>query len=137
MQTTPYQRYQQTQAQTASPTQLVVMLYEGLVRFCSAADAAMRARDIEGAHENLVKAQAIVAELAGSLNYQQGGDIATNLGRLYDYCHRRLVEANVRKDTSIVVEVRTLMSDMLSTWREIARQEQATTSGPRLAGVTG
>lgn len=137
MQANPYQRYRQTQAQTASPTQLVVMLYEGLVRFCTAADVAIRAGEVASAHDNLVRAQAIVAELAGSLNHQQGGEIATNLARLYDYCYRRLVEANVRKDSTIVIEVRGLMSELLPAWREVVRQEQAPAGAPRLAGVAG
>lgn len=125
MQANPFIQYRQTQAQTASPAQLVVMLYEGLARFCTAAEVAARAGDIQGRHTNLVKAQAIIAELAGSLNQEQGGEIAENLARLYDYCYRRLVEANVRSEPEIIGEVRGLVVELLPAWREVARQEQA------------
>jgi flagellar protein FliS len=136
MQANPYAQYRQTQAQTASRVQLVVMLYEGIIRFCAAAEMAARAGDIQGRHTNLLKAQAIVAELTGSLNHEQGGEIATNLARLYDYCYRRLVEANVRQDPTIVAEVRGLIADLLPAWREAARVEQAPAPASQLTSLT-
>lgn len=130
MHRTPYAQYRQTQAQTANRTQLVVMLYEGMIRFCTAAELAVHAHDIQGRHDNLVKAQAILVELLGSLNHAEGGDLAANLGRIYDYCHRRLVEANIKAEAAIIVEVRDLLSDLLPAWREIAVREQATAAPP-------
>jgi flagellar protein FliS len=133
MLTSPLAAYRQAQAGTASRTQLVVMLYEGILRFCTAAELAARNNNIAGRHEHLVKAQAILAELLGSLNFEQGGEVAVNLGLVYDYCHRRLVEANLRNDPERIAEVRGLVAELLPAWREVARQEQATAGSP--AGV--
>lgn len=135
MQANPYAQYRQTQAQTASRVQLVVMLYEGVLRFCALAEVATRAGDIEARHTNIVKAEAIIAELAGTLNYEAGGDLAANLGRLYDYCYRRLVEANIRQEAAIIAEVRGLIAELLEAWREIARQEQAAVAAPQLTSI--
>lgn len=135
MHANPYAQYRQTQAQTASRVQLVVMLYEGVLRFCALAEVATRAGDIEARHTNLVKAEAIIAELAGTLNYEAGGDLAANLGRLYDYCYRRLVEANIQQDAAMIAEVRGLIAELLEAWREIARQEQAAVAAPQLTSI--
>src|SRR4051794_32490327 len=100
-----YQTYRQTQAQTAAPGELVVMLYRGAIRFVATAVEAIDKRDVEAAHTNLLKAQAIVAELLGTLDPERGGEIARNLASIYEYLNRRLMEANLRKDVVPAREV--------------------------------
>ncbi|NLC76979.1 MAG: flagellar export chaperone FliS [Clostridia bacterium] len=112
-----YQAYQQNQVMTAPPEKLVAMLYEGAVRFLTQAANACRERKIEETHRNLVKAQAIVAELMGNVN-RDTGEIGENLFLLYDYMHRRLVEANLRKDPKIIEEVKEMMISLKETWLE-------------------
>src|SRR5512135_2210442 len=91
-----YARTYQTQAVlTASPGQLVLMLYDGALRFLALAHAAMETsvrdpRRIETVNANLLKAQNIVAELQGGLNRDAGGQLAVTLDQLYDYFNRRL-----------------------------------------------
>jgi flagellar protein FliS len=116
-----YQVYRQTQAQTAAPGELVVMLYRGAVRFVSSAIGAIECRDIEGAHTNLVRAQAIVAELLETLDLERGGDIAKRLVGIYEYLNHRLVEANLRKDAEPAREVEQHLRNLLPAWEEAAR----------------
>src|SRR5262245_44987318 len=63
-----HRQYQQAQIETASPTRLVVLLYDGAIRFCSLALEAMQAKELETQNTNLIKAQRIIGELMGSLN---------------------------------------------------------------------
>jgi flagellar protein FliS len=117
-----YQAYRQTQAQTAAPGELVVMLYRGAVRFVSAATEAIETSDIQAAHTNLVRAQAIISELSETLDLGRGGEIARNLQAIYEYLNHRLVEANLRKDASIAREVQGLLRELLPAWEQAARQ---------------
>jgi flagellar secretion chaperone FliS len=98
-----YARAYQAQAVlTASPGQLILMLYDGALRFLGHARDALQAGEenpkrIEIINTNLVKAQNIIAELQACLNHDAGGEHSRNLDRLYDYYLRRLFEANLRK----------------------------------------
>jgi flagellar protein FliS len=117
-----YQVYRQTQTNTAAPGELVVMLYRGATRFVAAGIEAIEGRDIEGAHTNLVKAQAIVIELQQTLDLERGGDIAVKLHSIYLYLNNRLIDANLRKDAEPAREVHTLLRELLSAWEVIVRQ---------------
>lgn len=112
-----YQIYQQNQVNTAPPEKLVAMLYEGAVRFLTQAETAIQARKIEEAHQNLVKTQAIVVELMANVD-RNTGELGENLYSLYDYMHRRLIEANLKKDSNIIREVKGLMVSLRDTWYE-------------------
>ncbi len=128
-----HQVYRQTQAETASPAELVLMLYRGAVRFCVASLAAMESRDLEAAHNNLVRAQAILAELMGSLDAERGGDVARSLQVLYAYLGGRLVTANVTKTPEPVREVERLLRELLGAWEQVARGVPETERTPALA----
>ena len=114
--------YRQMQTHTAPPAELVVMLYRGAARFAATAAAALESNDLELAHNDLVRTQAIVGELAGTLDIERGGNVAQNLMLVYDYLTRRLIEANVRKDPVIAREVERLLRDLLSAWEVAARE---------------
>src|SRR5215203_4124640 len=101
-----YGHYQRSQVETSTPGQLVLLLYQGCVRFTQRGRVALEAGDVEGARVAFLRAQDIVAELMGGLN-MEAGEIASNLFRLYEYLHRRLVEANVRRDVAAADEVET------------------------------
>lgn len=119
------QQYQQTQAQTVSPGQLVVMLYDGVVRFGRRARAALVAHDHEEAHTALCRVQDIIAELDATLD-DRAGEISVNLHRIYHYCLLRLVEANVAKQTEPVDEVIAHFVALADSWRAaLASIEQA------------
>jgi flagellar protein FliS len=70
-------------------------------------------------HQLLVKAQAIVLELQQTLNYDIGGEIAEQLGELYEFIYQRLVDANIEKKVNGIKDAQKLLEDLLTTWREI------------------
>ncbi len=111
------QQYQQAQALTVTPGQLVVLLYDGVLRFARRARLALADRNYEAAHNALCRTQAIIAELDATLN-DEAGAIATNLHRIYAYCLQRLIEANVQKDAERVGEVITHFEALLEAWRQ-------------------
>jgi len=123
-----YARTYQTQAVlTASPGQLVLMLYDGALRFLAQAHAAMEAdqnewRRFEVINRNLQKAQNIIAELRGTLNHEAGGEVAANLDQLYDYYNRRLFQANLKKDPAPVAEVEGLLRELRDAWAEMLQR---------------
>jgi flagellar secretion chaperone FliS len=123
-----YARTYQTQAiMTASPGQLVLMLYDAALRFLAQAHAAMEADEkdwhrFEIINRNLQKAQNIIAELKGTLNHEAGGAVAANLDQLYEYYNRRLLQANIKKDLAMVVEVEGLLQELRDGWAEMLRR---------------
>lgn len=110
--------YRRQQVETASPGQLIVMLYDAAIRNCRAAREAIRQQDREKAARHLLKAQDIVAELMSSLNVAAAGEVGPPLLRLYEYMYRRLVEANIRKDRDAVREVESLLAGLREAWAE-------------------
>ncbi len=117
-----YQTYRQTQAQTATPGELIVMLYQGAARFIVRGIEGIETGNVEVAHTYLIKAQAVVAELQSSLDVQGGGEVANNLDALYEFMLRRLVEANLSKDAAPAREVERLLRDLLPAWEQAARE---------------
>lgn len=113
-----YDQYQRTQILTAPPGKLVLMLYDGVLRFCREGRAAIEADDKEGANRSLVRAQDIIAELQASLNFE-AGEIARNLYSLYEFVYRRLVEANVRKDASPIDDAEKIIAGLRETWEQV------------------
>jgi flagellar protein FliS len=131
----PYQRYLDATAETAAPLDLVLMLYQGVLRFTAQAIQAVSQHDVAEAHRSLVRAQDIVAELASSLNQAEGGAAAENLFALYEYSYRRLVDANVKKDAAPVEEVAQLFRELLPAWQEVAdaQRQQIGAASSRIA----
>ena len=112
--------YKSIQIETATPERLLLMLYDGAIRFLTIAKTAMIDKQIETAHNNLLKGEAIIIELMSVLNFDVGGDIAKNLFSLYDFMYRHLVQANIKKEPDIVHEVIDLLADLRKTWAEAA-----------------
>jgi flagellar secretion chaperone FliS len=129
-----YRQYQQAQTHTATPGQLVLMLYQGAVKFLVRARSEIEVGSIEGAHNNLIRAQNIIVELMTSLDMSQG-QIATDLYALYGYMYRRLLEANIRKDAKIVEEVTTMLRDLLPAWEEAVASVESGRGSAAAAGV--
>ena len=125
-----YQTYRQTQAQTATPGELIVMLYRGAVRFVVSGIEGIEAQNVEASHNNLVRAQAVINELLESIDVERGGEVARNLWRIYEFMISRLVEANLRKDAEPAREVERLLRDLLPAWEEAARQTNAQPTRP-------
>jgi flagellar secretion chaperone FliS len=75
------------------------------------------------AHDELVRAQAILNELVCSLDHEQGGEVARNLAALYDFCLDRLVRANLDKDPALLGAVRSTLADLADAWSTMMRQD--------------
>lgn len=131
------QTYRANAVLTASPGQLVLMLYDGALKAMGIAREAFGRpeedpRRIEVINHQLQKAQNILAELQNGLNLEAGGEFAKTLYRLYDYHNRRLFEANLKKDVAPVVEVEELVGSLREAWAEmLAKQEPAPMEGLR------
>ena len=111
---------------TASPQRLVVMLYDRVLLDFDRAQSAIAAHDHSAAHNALVHAQDIVAELRATLDVEIW-PVGEALVAIYDFVLRQLVEANLRKETRFVVECRDLLAPLRDTWREIAGLGAAST----------
>ena len=120
----PGRDYMRSQVETASQTQLILMLYDGAIRFLSLGVEKMQERppNLEAKNSFLVKGQRIIAELISTLDLDHGGDVAANLHRLYSYMLPRIVEANLRDDPTAVAEVIGILRDLRGSWEEVDRQ---------------
>lgn len=112
---------------TASPGQLVLMLYDGALKAIGLAREAFATanedpRRIEVINQQLLKAQAILAELQNGLNLETGGEFARTMHRLYDYHNHRLLEANMRKHVEPVIEVERLVRELREAWAQMLAQ---------------
>ena len=113
---TAYQKYQEQTVNTATPGMLIIMLFEGAVKNISAAIKAIEEKNIETAHNSIIKAETIYTSLIGFLN----GDAAMSedLRKIYTFLLERLIEANTKKDASILKEVLEFSLEFRYTWRQ-------------------
>jgi flagellar protein FliS len=115
------QEYQKGAVNGASPLQLVVMLYDGALRFMEAGKHAMVHKDLEKQNYSLKKAQSIISELMACLDMQNGGDIATNLMSLYNYALSQLVQANIKDDPNCIDQALHVFSQLRESWVELEK----------------
>lgn len=115
-----YQQYQQQQVLTAPPDKLLLMLFDGALRFCGHAKSALEEGRLEESHHYNLKVQDIILELETSLNMDY--EISASLYALYDFMYRRLIEANIKKDAAILEEVMAFLTDLRQTWADAAIQ---------------
>lgn len=123
--TSAFNAYKQNSVTTASPGELTLMLYNGCLKFLTKSKRAIEEKDFEEKNTNIIKAQAIIAELMSTLNMDI--EISKQMLPLYEYINRRLIEANTKNDTAIVMEVEDLVTEFRDTWKEvlkITRQQQ-------------
>lgn len=126
-------QYQKVQVMTADKVRLIIMLYDGVIRFNKGAQRSIREGDVEARNTYLNKSLAIIGELQNSLNMEEGGEIAMNLSRLYDFSIDRLSTANLKNDSEAVESVTRVISELKSGWEGIAseRAQPETSTQPR------
>jgi flagellar protein FliS len=112
------EEYKKNQIETAPPEKILIMLYDGAIRFLLLAKKAMQEQNLEKANANLIKAQHIIREFMDSLDMEVGGQMAVNLYNLYEYLHYRLVEANIKKEVVMIDEVLDHLRSLKATWEE-------------------
>jgi flagellar secretion chaperone FliS len=122
----PWESYRKVATQTATPGQLVLMLYDGALGFLEKALAGFEHKDPlafnQTINNNVLRAQAIIHEMNASLNMQAGGDVAQNFRRLYNYLYRRLREANRHKKREPIDETIQRLRVLRDSWAEMLRR---------------
>ena len=125
----PLQSYKTISLETAPPGQLVLMLFDGAIKFLERAKLGFGIEDPvemnETVHNNITRAQDIINELNSTLNMDQGGEIAVVLRDLYAYLDKRLFESNIRKELEGVQEVIDRLSTVQAGWSEMLELESA------------
>ena len=114
-----YSQYNNSKVLTASPGELTLMLYDGAIKFCNIADVAIEHKDVQKAHDNLVKVQRIIDYLRQTLDMKY--PVAKDFERIYTYLSQRLIEANVKKDREILAEVNSHLRAVRENWKEVMR----------------
>lgn len=119
----PYKNYIKQEVEGATKGKLVLLLYDGAIKFMRIAVKAIDDKNIQDSHNNIMKAQNIIYELMSTLN-MDAGDISKNLLRLYDFMVWQLIEANREKSKDKVESVIKLMSNLREAWREVVQKEE-------------
>lgn len=125
-------QYLANSVQSASPEQLMLMLYDGAIRFITLAIQAIDNGLIDKRAYYINKTSAIVSEFAATLDHNQNATLAEDLDALYGYMLNRMLEANLRNDAEPLHEVKKLLTDLRSTWAQaidINKKEQRQAAG--------
>ncbi len=124
-----YEKYKNTSIQSASREKILLMLYEGSIRFIKQAMIAVDKKDIAGRGINTGRAFDIVSELSNTLNFELGGDLAKNLEQLYMFVNEQLTKANIQNDKKPLEDALKVMETLYSGWVEavekLKREEAA------------
>lgn len=119
-----YDTYKQNSIFTASPEELTLMLYNGLIKFIMLSQKAIEDKDVQKAHESIIRAEDILLEFKSTLDMQY--ELSNGLALLYDYMLDRLFDANLKKDPDILAEVLHFAKDLRDTWAQamkLAKQQ--------------
>ena len=116
----PYAQYKNSKILTASPAELTLMLYEGAIKFGNIAIEAIENKDVEKAHNNIMRVQKIIDEFRATLNRKY--PVAEEFDKIYRYLLRRLLEANATKDEEIMKEVVEHLRSMRDNWKEVMKK---------------
>lgn len=111
-----YQKYQNNMINTASPQELTLMLYNGLVKFLNLSIQGIEENSMEKASNNIIRAQDIIQEFIATLDMKY--EVSGRLLALYDYMNSRLIDANIKKDKVILEEVRSFAEELRDTWSQ-------------------
>jgi flagellar secretion chaperone FliS len=125
--------YRQNEIQSRSPLELVVMLYDGALRFTSEAREAMVRGDIRARQQHLSRAMAIVSELQSTLDMETGGEVAEHLDNLYGFVRDRLIDASVNQDLQPLDEARRVLTTLREGWLAISRASATAAATSSLA----
>jgi len=112
--------YKRTSVQSSSPLELVVMLYDGAIRFVIEAREAIARNDVRGRSHAVSRTLAIIAELQNTLNLKDGGEVGRELDRLYSYINAKLLEVTAQGDDEAAREVQKLLTTLREGWSQIA-----------------
>jgi flagellar protein FliS len=143
MNANPLTAYRETRVKTASPGQLIVMLYDEAIKQADIAIALLgpeskpKPESIERINAALGKVQDVVTELMASLDFDAGGDLAKDLFALYVWFGREILEANIRKEVGRIESVRNSLAQLREAWADAASKTQSGSSSPIGVNIAG
>ncbi|MHC4661486.1 MAG: flagellar export chaperone FliS [Planctomycetota bacterium] len=111
-------QYLETQVKTATREQLLLLLFDGVIRFGELAKTAITEDDREATHKYLVRAQRIIVELMSSLDRRVGDGIYSKLVQLYKFVYIRFVNANLHRSAALIDEAMPILLHLRETWRQ-------------------
>jgi|GEM_PF-311463 len=114
-----YKKYQKTQVTTASREKILLMLYEGAIRFTKLASKHMQEKNIAEKGKYISKTTAILSELMATLDFKTGGKLAVDLENLYVFMIDRMIEGNITNDVSHLKVVEDLLMTLYSAWKDV------------------
>lgn len=117
-----YQAYKKNKYETASPHRLIVMLYEGAIRFANQAIDSIEKQDIEKKNTSIQRFQDIIYELMSCLNFKEGKEIANNLFSLYEYIIQLSTNSNTKNDAVYLQEAITIITEIKEAWEQIGKE---------------
>lgn len=112
--------YQNNKVQTASKGELTLMLYDAGIKFVNKAIISIEKKDIEGANNNIKKAEDVIVEFRSTLDHKY--PVAKDFDVVYDYMYRKLIEANIKKDKEILEQVLVEFKEMRDIWLQVMKQ---------------
>lgn len=118
-----YAQYNNSRILTASPAELTLLLYEGAIKFGNIAITKLNQKDIQGAHDNIVRVEKIIDYLRETLDMKY--PVAQDFENIYSYLSKRLLEANTKKDVAIMEEVVTHLRSVRDNWKEVMKRAKA------------
>ncbi len=122
----PYQKYQENKIEGSSQGEMIILLYEGCIRFMNEAIEFIKEKKIQESHNKIIKAQRIINELMVTLDFEAGGEIARNLYNLYDFIMNELIKANIKKESEGLYNSIEVMQELLDAWRVVIKEAQNT-----------
>jgi len=130
-------QYLKTQVTTVDGGKLIVLLYEGAIKFLSKALEGIQAHDTVKRHNHIIKSINIIEELKNSLNFAHGGEVAHSLHALYLFMIRHLTTANMKNDPQMIQEVINILSSLKEAWETVASKPEAIKSSAKTTAPTG
>ncbi|MCK5883668.1 MAG: flagellar export chaperone FliS [Bacteriovoracaceae bacterium] len=120
-----YGAYKKTSVNTASKEQILLMLYQAAIKNCKKAVESIEAKNVAKKGEYIGKLQDIIIELNNSLDFEVGGDVATELSSLYDYMLFASTQANIKIDAEHLQSVLEILNTLYDGWKEAIKSLKA------------
>lgn len=127
------QAYVQTQFTTVNQGELLLMLYDGTLKFLAQARERILAKDVAGKGQFISKALDVITELTASINQEVGGELARNLHQLYLICSAKLLRVNLTQDLTLLDEVSSILSGLRSAYAQIMTQPDVQAAAQQIA----
>ena len=127
-------RYEQVQATTSSPGEILLALYDGLFRFLRGAELCFQNKQLVKGRELLSKSHAIISELLLALDHGKSPELCFQLESIYDYCMGTIVQANIKTDAQLISDVLRVLTPLREAWIQAVPEALRQSSTMRNAG---